>query len=223
MNYEIIYAKLIERGRLRQLDKTRDLLKEELGYIDRHHIVPKCINGDDHKDNLVYLTAEEHFVAHQLLVKIYPDNEKLLSAAIKMSGGQKGRPKYNNKLYGWLKRRWSESRKEFCHTAESKEKISNKLKGRIFSDEWREKLGNARRGRKHTPESIQKMSEAKLGHKHTTETKEKISKIVKGKNVGNKNPFFGKTHTPEIMEQIKETKRLKIEKLGEEYGPSLII
>jgi hypothetical protein len=42
------------------------------------------------------------------------------------------------------------------HTASSKEKISNKLKGRPKSEEWKAKI----RGRKHTPETISKMKAA---------------------------------------------------------------
>lgn len=92
MNYQQIYDKLIDRAKMRQLD----------GYKERHHVIPRCMGGLDVDENLVELTPEEHYVAHQLLVKIYPENDKLIYAAIMMIPS---RP--NNKLYGWLKRRWS--------------------------------------------------------------------------------------------------------------------
>ena len=38
-------------------------------YVEKHHIIPKSLNGTNHKNNLVCLTAREHFVAHKLLVK----------------------------------------------------------------------------------------------------------------------------------------------------------
>lgn len=49
-------------------------LNRKLGYSEKHHIVPKCLGGSDDKFNLVVLTAREHFLAHYLLTKIYPDN-----------------------------------------------------------------------------------------------------------------------------------------------------
>jgi hypothetical protein len=92
MNYRKHYQKLIERARNRT--KT--------GYIESHHIIPKCMGGDDSFENLVDLTPEEHYVAHQLLVKIYPNNTALIYAAAMMSAGRE-----NNKMYGWIKRKWS--------------------------------------------------------------------------------------------------------------------
>lgn len=64
------------------------------------------MGGTNDKVNIAKLTHEEHYVAHQLLIKIYPDNERLVYAAIMMIPN---RP--NNKMYGWLRRRYSEIRK----------------------------------------------------------------------------------------------------------------
>lgn len=47
------------------------------GYIEYHHIIPRCMGGTDDADNLAPLTAREHFVAHKLLAKIHPDNKKI--------------------------------------------------------------------------------------------------------------------------------------------------
>ena len=95
MNYQKHYNLLIERAKIRNLE----------GYKELHHIVPRCIGGTDERDNLVELTAEEHFVAHQLLVKMYPDHDGLKWAAVQMTGHQNGK-RTNNKLYGWLKRQY---------------------------------------------------------------------------------------------------------------------
>lgn len=94
MNYKKIYANLIEKAKNRSLN----------GYFETHHIIPKCIGGTNELSNLVNLTPEEHYLAHQLLVKIYPDNYKLVKAAAMMIPN---RP--SNKMYGWLKRRFSEA------------------------------------------------------------------------------------------------------------------
>ena len=41
------------------------------GYFERHHIVPRSCGGSNAKDNIVALTAREHFLAHWLLYRIY--------------------------------------------------------------------------------------------------------------------------------------------------------
>ena len=34
---------------------------------DRHHIIPRSLDGNDNEDNLVNVTLREHFVLHRLL------------------------------------------------------------------------------------------------------------------------------------------------------------
>ena len=38
-------------------------------YFEKHHILPKSLGGNDDKENLVKLTAREHFLVHLLLTK----------------------------------------------------------------------------------------------------------------------------------------------------------
>ena len=42
-------------------------------YYESHHIKPKWLGGLDNKDNIVLLTAREHYLAHYLLFKHYGD------------------------------------------------------------------------------------------------------------------------------------------------------
>jgi hypothetical protein len=98
MNYQKIYNSIISRGKNRVFE----------GYTESHHIIPRCMDGSDNADNLVNLTAEEHYVCHQLLVKIYPDNIGLVRAAMFMTASSKRPKRQGNKTYGWLKRRFSE-------------------------------------------------------------------------------------------------------------------
>jgi hypothetical protein len=74
MDYKKIYNQIIDRA------QTDTRIKNYNVYYERHHIVPKCLGGTDDKDNLVLLTAREHFLCHWLLVRIYPDNNKLAYA-----------------------------------------------------------------------------------------------------------------------------------------------
>lgn len=88
-------------------DRSIGRLHIEGVYTEKHHIIPRCLGGSDDSDNLVILTPEEHFVAHQLLVKIYPNNRKLIFAATQMCTNGRGQQRHNNKQYGWLKRQRS--------------------------------------------------------------------------------------------------------------------
>lgn len=96
MDYKKIYNSIVERSKTRLY----------MGYTEKHHIIPRCLGGTDEIDNLVDLTPEEHYTCHQLLVKMYPGNCKLLNAALFMTANGMGRR--SNKVYGWLKRRYSE-------------------------------------------------------------------------------------------------------------------
>jgi len=96
MNYERIYDSLVTRAKNRKFE----------GYTEKHHIIPKCMGGIDDVVNLVDLTPEEHYVAHQLLVKMYPENVSLVYAANMMCVSSCDNPR-SNKRYGWLKRKFS--------------------------------------------------------------------------------------------------------------------
>ena len=50
-------------------------IKPETGYYEHHHIVPRsvCILLDKSQENLVYLTAKNHFLAHYYIWKWYKD------------------------------------------------------------------------------------------------------------------------------------------------------
>jgi len=87
VNYQKHYDKLINRAKWRKLE----------GYGEKHHIVPKCLGGGEQASNKVKLTAEEHYVAHQLLVKIYPKITKLAYALVFMSG-ENNNKRCNNKF-----------------------------------------------------------------------------------------------------------------------------
>lgn len=94
MNYEYIYYSLINRSQNRTLTGCRE----------KHHIIPKCMGGTDDISNIAILTAEEHFIAHLLLIKIYPKNNKLLWAVRMMTASNKGQVR-NNKEYSWVRKR----------------------------------------------------------------------------------------------------------------------
>lgn len=98
MNYAEHYHRLVLRA------KTRD---RPGGYVEKHHVVPRCLGGTDESENLVILTAREHYVAHQLLVKMHPDHYGVCYAAKLMTTVGRGQGRANNRYYAWLKARFS--------------------------------------------------------------------------------------------------------------------
>lgn len=192
MNYAAIYARLVERAKQRVLNE----------YTESHHIVPRCMGGGDEASNLVRLTAEEHWVAHKLLVKIHSSERGLIFALVAMTMSNRGmRP--SNKAFGWVRRliaqALSESRKGVARdpammakvwagnrgriTPEhERQKISHGLKGKSKSAEHNAKVSAALKGRvspmtgrTHSPETKERMRLAALARKHTAETKEKLT------------------------------------------------
>lgn len=198
MNYQKIYNQLITRARHRKLD----------GYIERHHIVPKCIGGTDDSENLVDLTAREHFIAHKLLCELHPNNDKLLYAYWMMSnktqsGNQQRLYNISNREYERIKLLISEARKSFTHSDETKKKISQSGKGKIpwnkglknpFSAEALDKMSKAAKGRPawnkgvspsdETKRKMSKWQSNRINKPKSEEHKLKISKTLKGRKNG---------------------------------------
>ena len=145
MNYQRIYNNIIQRGKTRTLE----------GYQETHHIVPRCLGGTDSKTNLVSLTPEEHYVCHLLLVKIYPNNFRLVRAAMFMTSSNKYHQR-NNKAYGWLKRQHSNSIKGTGnpnHNGVSRRKYIEKhgvpeVCKDYITKEWRGKISERMMGNK---------------------------------------------------------------------------
>lgn len=69
------------------------------------------MDGTDDADNLATLTAREHYVAHQLLVKLHPDNYSLANAANMMSTSSTNQVR-NNRSYAWLRERYAKAKSE---------------------------------------------------------------------------------------------------------------
>ena len=74
MNYQQIYNKIIENAKNREVYDKRFSIEN---YIEKHHILPKSFGGSDSHENLVNLTAREHYLCHALLMKIAKQNYSL--------------------------------------------------------------------------------------------------------------------------------------------------
>lgn len=179
-----------------------------VGYRERHHVVPRCVGGGNESENLVELTAEEHYVAHQLLVKMHPGVRGLTFAAVRMAKQCTG-----NKAYGWLRRRYVAASRELHVgkplSAEHRAKLSAALKGKTQpprSAGHRAKIAVAMQGNRHglgqvhSPKARAKMSMAALGNQHnrgkicSAEHRANVSAAKRGKP--------GKPNSPEARAKI---------------------
>ena len=121
MDYTRIYNQIIERAQNRKLDE----------YVEKHHIVPKCIGGLDVKENIVKLTAREHFLCHMLLCEIYPQEPKLWYALWLMAIGKK-KCKHIN-LYKFTSREYEIIKLQFI----------NHRKGKPINKSHKTKIGKS--------------------------------------------------------------------------------
>lgn len=190
MNYDKIYNQLISRCGDRKKEPRNS---PSYVYYESHHIVPRCMGGSDSCENLVLLTAEEHWVAHLLLCRMYPDEPKLAFAckAMSITGGNSGRT--TNRLFGWIRRSVSDALVVMNTgrevTPKTRLKISEALRG--IPKPMQRGNGNVSK----RPEVAEKIKIAKTGKKtgpRSETTKEKISASKRGRpNLpGERNPAF---------------------------------
>lgn len=102
MNYLSIYNSIVANS-LQSNRRKRKHADPNYVYYEKHHIIPKCMGGTDDIQNTVLLTAREHFVAHQLLIKIYPNEYKLVFALRMLCRNNNKNHVRNNKEYSWIK------------------------------------------------------------------------------------------------------------------------
>lgn len=230
MDYEKIYNALVEKAKVRGLDKS-----QYQGYFEIHHIIPRSLGGSNEDSNLVMLTGREHFVAHMLLWKAFPQEKSLTFAAMMMSN--RSVCKVNSYIYEKL-------RADFCVALSEKfsgkrikdlvGKRFSKLVVKEFADFYYSPGGSkqstwicecdcggvitvvsgsltskntqscgcllAESGKARTGENNHMW-----GKKHTEETKEKFKSrnYLKGEN----HPFFGKKFSEEHCKNMSEARK----------------
>lgn len=204
MNYQKIYNEIIQKAKSRGLNK-----KFIEGYFEKHHIIPKCLGGSNDTNNLVLLTAKEHFICHHLLWRENKNNLKLFWAFKAMAFWKSAhtnkrdnlmltskqyeelRKKHNinvsirmkgRSVSSETKQRIRESLLGTKLSDETKQKISIAHKQIIHTDKWNKKVGESLKGYKHSNDHINKNRIAHTGKKYSDETNSK-----KGSK-GGKNP-----------------------------------
>lgn len=174
----------------------------------RHHIIPEAffinrtrnknnpgfLEGNPNcKSNFVNLPIREHFIAHLLLLKIYPNMQSVVYAAHLMrttiiNSGRK---------YEWVKRQYSEF-----------------LKKDEYTKETRKRIGDAQRGDKNVSKRKdvrEKISKSLTGKKASAEHIEKNHAFRKGKNKSNYAPIaqMAKTMSAIMTGRTKENSEMR--------------
>lgn len=159
MNYIKYYNDIIKNAKN---DNRKKLNKKDIKYIfyEKHHILPKCLGGNNEPDNLVLLTAKEHYICHKLLTYIYKGNKKIANAYCRMTWDKSGRRNISARDYAYAR----ELKASIPISEETKQKMK-KPKGPM-SEQHRLNVGKAAKGRKKTKESIEKQKQTrKLNNK----------------------------------------------------------
>lgn len=170
------YHSITERARTRSIDS----------YTECHHIQPRSLGGTDDKDNLVDLTAREHFICHWLLTKMHTGEAraKMIYALNGMKRNNEFTNRYETKITA---RVYEKLKKEFSvvHSATMKGKTPIN-KGRPMSEEQKAKIRatKAANPTKRSAEAIAKTVAKQIGQKRSQETKDKIRDALKGKPKG---------------------------------------
>jgi hypothetical protein len=125
------YYKIVEHAQARTTNTT---------YTEKHHIIPKSLGGDNSKNNIVRLTAKEHYICHLLLTKMLEgeDRSKMVYALWIMNSKNKSQNRQSMSAS-----RYEIVRKEYAELVRQKrlgkqtpyrikEKIRQTLKGVTF-------------------------------------------------------------------------------------------
>ena len=106
------------------------ILSNEI-YVERHHIIPRSLGGDNKNLNIVKLTPREHFICHLLLTKMTTGNDLFkmkhaLNMLMNAKNIGKGRYVPTSRIYQYVKKCHSDAIKEGW-TEEKRKKHSESL------------------------------------------------------------------------------------------------
>lgn len=188
MNYEKNYYDYVKYV------KGLNRFKGDGNYYETHHIKPRSLGGKDSAENLILLTAREHFLAHYLLCKFTEgeNKKKMLWAFHRLCYSDASRHFRNENNFKMSSRLYEYLRKEFVKIFES-ENWKNLCKERSKDRTWINNGKNSKMVKDFELESFLKegwsvgriMNKSNLGkHIYTEEEKKRksLKMSTKGKN-----------------------------------------
>jgi len=198
-------------------------------YTETHHIIPHCITKDNRKENLVVLTAREHYVAHLLLWRMDMPakwhNKMMMALFVMTNGSGNSKQKIdrsklklrNSKLYekfiGERRKIMAEQSSERWQDPAYKTNIVEQIKDRWNDPDYKEKMSQIHKERANTPESkeFQSANSKQMWDNRSEEEKQavlkksllKISESRKGKT-------YEELYTPEQIERMHKARRERV-------------
>ena len=216
------------------IENVKQRILPEGTYIEKHHLYPRGIYGEEDNEIIVALTAKEHYIVHACLwqglrQKYGTKDSRTQSMCYAFSMMQVKSPdhqdqRYNSKLYGLLKEAYNER----GLSEETKLKIGKGNKGKLHSEETKKLISER------TKEGMQK-----VGWSETMKEKHKNGEISyplrseeqKDKVRGEKNGQYGKSHkgwgagkivSEETKQKIREKRKLQPKVFGRKLSPESI-
>lgn len=201
MNYTNLYSRLITHARQ----------SPPQGYFESHHVIPRCMGGNDSEDNLVDLTARQHFIAHWLLTKMHPNVSGLWYAFHMMFYPTSA----NTRQEDWVQ---SRSRVYERNKHRMGQLVGNRMRGVPKTTEQRSKMRQSALRRWQNLDARKAQSVKMIGNTNgkgvprpefmTDSVRENISSALKSHWATHPHPRRGRPLSPESIAKMKETKRL---------------
>lgn len=183
-------------------------------YHERHHIIPKCMDGSDDEENLIDLFAREHFEAHKLLALENPDNDGLVYGWTMMAFVKDN----NQKRYELTAEEYEEARIALSMVASEKNRgENNPFYGKHHTEETRAKMKESSEKRWSRPEEKEKARKAKANMSQETRQKMSESALKRFENPEN-HPLFGWTPSDETRKKMSESAKARC---TEEYKKNM--
>ena len=168
-------------------------------YTEKHHIIPRALGGNNNAENLIVLTARQHFICHRLLPKMTQgiSKRKMTFALNQMLCSNKYQKRVvTSAVYAHIKEEFNKI--NHFNNPEWQRNNAIKNKGKTATEEARQNMRKGWEARRKKG-----LGNPGIGRKHSEETRKKISENRKGKCAGKENSFYGKTHTDEMKEHFK--------------------
>jgi len=220
------YCSIIIRAKSRA--NSRAQAKSKIGYNERHHIVPESffkirtrkgiagwLEGDaGSAENLVYLSAKEHFICHRLLTKMVTGValnkcHKALEKMLHINKFQ-DRVRVTAQLYAKIRKDAAAAHSIMLKGTQLGEE--NPFFGKSHTDETKKKISDANRGRllgkKRDLDAVRRSREKLIGRVMPESEKQHLKDkwaANRHNRVGENHPMFGVTHSDETRSKMRKS------------------